>query len=99
MKSLLRYEKGGQALDIRGVAVDLAKRMGVFEQICKMRTRVELGRYVDPEGNTLHEEKGERAGFRQDEEVEIIRGDLIDILMNAIEGIPCHFNQLIGSNQ
>lgn len=87
--------KGGQALDIRGVVIDLVKRMGVYDQICNMRTRVELGRYVDSEGNTLHEEKGERFGFRQDEEVEIIRGDLIEILMGIIKGVPCHFNQLI----
>lgn len=87
--------KGGQALDIRGIVIDLVKKMGIHEQICNMRTRVELGRYVDAEGNTLHEERGERVGFRQDEEVEIIRGDLIEILMSAIEGVPCHFNQLI----
>jgi len=87
--------KGGQALDIRGVVIDLVKRMGVYEQICNMRTRIELGRYVDSEGNTLHEEKGERFGFRQDEEVEIIRGDLIEILMSTIKGVPCYFNQLI----
>lgn len=87
--------KGGQALDIRGVVIDLVKRMGVYEQICNMRTRIELGRYVDSEGNTLHEEKGERFGFRQDEEVEIIRGDLIEILMSTIKDVPCYFNQLV----
>ena len=31
--------KGGQALDIRGVAIDIAKKMGIYEQICKMRTQ------------------------------------------------------------
>jgi 2-polyprenyl-6-methoxyphenol hydroxylase-like FAD-dependent oxidoreductase len=87
--------KGGQALDIRGVVIDLVKKMGIYEQICHMRTLVELGHLVDAEGHTLHEERGERVGFRQDEEVEIVRGDLIEILMSTIEGIPCHFNQLI----
>lgn len=87
--------KGGQALDIRGVAVDLVKKMGIYEKICEMRTRIEFGRYVDPQGNLLHEEEGERVGFRQDEEVEIVRGDLVEILMNSIEGVPCHFNQQI----
>lgn len=91
-----KIRKGGQALDIRGIAVDLVKKMGIHEQICNMRTRVALGRYVDAAGNTLHEEKGERVGFRQDEEVEIIRGDLIEILMGAAgKGVPCHFNRLI----
>ncbi len=93
----LEIRKGGQALDIRGIAVDLVKKMGIHEQICDMRTRIALGRYVDAKGNTLHEEKGERAGFRQDEEVEIIRGDLVQILMGAIEGVPCYFNQRVAA--
>lgn len=92
-----KIRKGGQGLDIRGVAIDLVKRMGIYEQICNMRTQLELGRYVDANGNTLHEEKGERFGFRQDDEIEIIRGDLVEILMEAIEGVPCYFNQQIES--
>lgn len=89
--------KGGQGLDLRGVAIDLVKKMGIYEKICNRRTELEFGRYVDAEGNILHEEKGERFCFRQDEDVEIIRGDLVEILMRAIEGVPCHFNQLIES--
>lgn len=87
--------KGGQAVDIRGVAVDIVKKMGIHGQICNMRTQIELGRHVDSKGHMVHEEKGERFGFRQDEEIEILRGDLVEILMNAIEGVPCYFNQFI----
>lgn len=87
--------KGGQALDIRGVVLDLVKKMGLYEQIDRMRTRVELGRYVDVEGNTLHEERGERVGFRQDGEIEIIRGHLVEILMSAIDGVPFHLNRVV----
>src|SRR5665811_57255 len=76
---------------------DSVKRMGIYEKICSMRTQVELGQYVDAEGNILHEEKGERFAFRQGEDVEINRGDLVEILIDAIEGVPCHFNQLIVS--
>lgn len=87
--------KGGQGVDIRGVALDIVKKMDIHEQICNMRTQLELGCYVDAKGNTLHEEKGERFGFRQDDEIEIIRGDLVEILMGAIDGVPCHFGQQI----
>lgn len=87
--------KGGHALDVRGVAIDLVKRMGIYEKICNRCTSVEFGRYVDAQGNILHEEKGERFCFREGEDVEIVRGDLIEILMNAIQGVPCYFNQLI----
>lgn len=89
--------KGGQALDIRGVAVDLVRRMGIHQQICDKRTRLTGGSYVDANGKTLHEEHGERIGFRQGEDVEIVRGDLVEILMKAIEGVPCRFNQAIAS--
>nr|AIA18371.1 FAD_TeRes [uncultured bacterium] len=89
--------KGGQGLDIRGVAIDIVKKMVIYEQICKMRTQVECGRYVDVVGKTLHEEKGEKFAFRQDEDVEILRGDLIEILMKTIDDVPCHFNQSIDS--
>jgi 2-polyprenyl-6-methoxyphenol hydroxylase-like FAD-dependent oxidoreductase len=87
--------KGGHGLDVRGVALDLVKRMGIYEKICTMRSQVELGRYVGAEGNILHEEKGERFAYRQGEDVELARGDLVEILIDAIEGVPYHFNQLI----
>ncbi|HXW53275.1 MAG TPA: tetracycline destructase [Myxococcota bacterium] len=89
--------KGGQALDIRGVACGLLKRMGIYERVCEMRTRIECGRYVDAHGHVLYEEQGEKFGFRQGEEVEIVRGDLIEILMSTIEDVPCYFNQSINN--
>lgn len=97
IESSINLRKGGHPLDVRGVAIDLVKKMGIYEKICTMRTQVELGRYVDAEGNILHEEKGERFCFRQGEDVELIRSDLIEILLEAIEGVPCFFNQLIES--
>nr|AIA16670.1 FAD_TeRes [uncultured bacterium] len=89
--------KGGHALDVRGVAIDLVKRMGIYQKIYNMRTQLEFGRHVDPEGNTLHEEKGERFGFREGQDVEIIRNDLVEILIDSIEGVPLQFNQTIES--
>lgn len=89
--------KGGQALDIRGVAVDLVKRMGIYDLICARRTQIECGLHVDLEGNILHEEKGEKFGFREGEEVEIVRGDLVEILMKISEGVPSYFHQFIDS--
>ncbi len=91
--------KGGQALDVRGVATHIAREMGVYDQICDMRTRIECGRMVDRAGNILHEEQGEKFGFRQDDEVEILRGDLVEILMKAITDVPCHFNKSITNMQ
>ncbi|MFC3908476.1 tetracycline destructase [Legionella dresdenensis] len=89
--------KGGQALDVRGIATHLAREMGVYDQICDRRTRIEFGRFVDSSGKVLHEEQGEKFGFRQDDEVEILRGDLVEILMKTIADVPCYFNQSVTS--
>lgn len=91
--------KGGQALDIRGIATHIAREIGIYDQICDMRTRIECGRFVDSAGKVLHEEHGEKFGFRQDDEVEILRGDLIEILMKTIADVPCYFNKSIISMQ
>lgn len=91
--------KGGQALDVRGIATHIARDMGIYNQICDMRTRIACGRFVDTAGKVLHEAHGEKFGFRQDDEVEILRGDLVDILMSTITDVPCYFNQSITSMQ
>lgn len=87
--------KGGQAIDLRGVATQLARQMGIYDDICQQRTRIKVGHQVDQSGKILSSFSGETFGFRQDEEVEILRGDLIDILFNMIPEISCTFNQAI----
>ncbi len=82
--------KGGYAIDVRGIAIDIIKKMGIYEKICDMRTQLEAGYYVDANGNILLKEQGEKFGFRQGEEVEIVRGDLVEILMQSIKDIPCY---------
>ncbi len=90
---------GGYAVDIRGIAIDVVKKMGIFEKICDNRTTVNRCRHVDQSGETLHIEEGEQSGFRQGEEVEIVRGDLIEILMQTMEEIPCGFNRTVENIQ
>lgn len=87
-----RLDQGGYAIDLRGIAVDVAKKMAVYDAICEMRTRIAKGQYVDDAGRIIKEEEGEIFGFRQDEEVEILRGDLVAILMAQIDEVPCYFN-------
>jgi 2-polyprenyl-6-methoxyphenol hydroxylase-like FAD-dependent oxidoreductase len=43
----------------------------------------------------LHEDKVESFCFRQGEDVEILRGDLVGLLMDEIKDVPCYFNQSI----
>ena len=85
-------DQGGYAIDLRGIAVDVAKKMAIYDKICEMRTGIAKGIYVDATGQVVKEEEGETFGFRKDEEVEILRGDLIEILMAQINDVPCHFD-------
>lgn len=86
---------GGHALDIRGVAISVVKKMDIYNKIYDMRTRIEKGYYVDYNGNTLVEEAGDKFRFKQTDDVEIIRGNLIKILMEATKNIPCQFNRSV----
>lgn len=85
--------KGGHAVDIYGIAVDVAKKMDIYKKICEMRTELEHAYYVDAKGNILLQEEEEEVGYKRGDEVEIVRGNLLDILMRAITDIPCYFNQ------
>lgn len=75
---------GGQAVDLRGVAKDVAERMGILEQIRKVS--------VDERGLAHVDENGEWKATMPAElfggegavaEIEILRGDLTDILHEA----------------
>ena len=86
---------GGYAIDIRGIAVDIVKKMDIYGDIYAKRTSLLLTRYVDAEGQTLSEEYGEKSVFKEGDEVEIVRGDLVNILLQAIPDVPCHFRKEI----
>ncbi|MET7463727.1 FAD-dependent monooxygenase [Nonomuraea sp. NPDC005501] len=75
---------GGHAVDLRGVAKQVAERMGIMRQIRQARVHEEGMAYVDARGTvkatmpaTLFDGEGAVA------EIEILRGDLTDILYAA----------------
>ena len=47
---------GGYAIDIRGIAVDVAKQMGVYEDIVMSRTSIKSNAHINEKGETMHEE-------------------------------------------
>jgi len=86
---------GGYAIDIRGIAVDIVKKMGIYDDIYAKRTSLLSKSYVNADGQTLSEEHGEKASFREGNDVEIVRGELVNILSQAIPDVPCHFHKEI----
>lgn len=95
-----RLRTGGNAVDVRGISAEIVKKMGLYDDIYAKRTSLLSKRYVDADGQTLSEEYGEKASFRDGSDVEIVRGELVNILFQAIPDVPSHFhNEVIGLKQ
>jgi 2-polyprenyl-6-methoxyphenol hydroxylase-like FAD-dependent oxidoreductase len=75
--------KGGYRIDLRGVATEVAGRMGILDQVKELNTAMRgssmitatAKRYVDLNDPNIF-------GMRQDTDVEIMRGELSGILYN-----------------
>jgi 2-polyprenyl-6-methoxyphenol hydroxylase-like FAD-dependent oxidoreductase len=76
---------GGQAVDVRGVALDVVDRMGLGELVRAARTRMRGMSMVDGAGNELfRSEESTFSGGRLDsEDVELLREDLVAMVHRA----------------
>ena len=73
---------GGQAVDIRGAAIEVAARMGIADELRRQRTGTRGMSYVSSAGKRLASMKA-AFGVVDDQDVEIVRGDLTRILHEA----------------
>jgi hypothetical protein len=81
-----RRGPGGQAIDVRGVALDVLDRMGLLGAAEAMRTRMKGFSLVDGDGKELwRTEEGTLSGgsFANDD-IELLRDDLAALLMGAL---------------
>ncbi|OIN79061.1 FAD-dependent monooxygenase [Mycobacterium malmoense] len=76
---------GGQGIDIRGVAVPVAKRMGIYEAIQAGRTTVRGMSFVNRAGQSQVDIYTTISEIAQGD-VEIPRGDLLRLLHGAADG-------------
>jgi 2-polyprenyl-6-methoxyphenol hydroxylase-like FAD-dependent oxidoreductase len=77
-----RLRPGGQAVDVRGVALDVVDRMGILPAVRAARTRMRGMSVVDGAGNELmRTEEMTYSGGRFDSgDVEVLRDDLVRLL-------------------
>lgn len=70
---------GGQAVDIRGVALQVAERMGLLEQVSRVRTRMRGMSVLDPDGHEIDRstEATFSSGRLDSEDIEVLREDLV----------------------
>ncbi|WP_044043530.1 FAD-dependent monooxygenase [Caballeronia insecticola] len=80
------FRRGGQAVDIRGVALDVVRAMGLLDDVRALRTQLKGMSMLDAEGNEIHrtEERTYSAGRLDSEDIEIFRDDLCELLMRAL---------------
>src|SRR6202453_3868842 len=75
---------GGQAVDLRGAAIEVARRMGILETVRAARTGTRGMSYVDAAGKRVASVNG-AFGVIDPQDVEIVRGDLVSILHDVAE--------------
>jgi 2-polyprenyl-6-methoxyphenol hydroxylase-like FAD-dependent oxidoreductase len=79
---------GGQAVDVRGVALQVMERMGLGERMRAVRTRMRGMSMLDGEGNEMFrsEERTFSSGRLDSDDVELLREDLTAMLHEASDG-------------
>uniref|UniRef100_A0AAU2AFA6 FAD-dependent monooxygenase n=1 Tax=Streptomyces sp. NBC_00093 TaxID=2975649 RepID=A0AAU2AFA6_9ACTN len=70
---------GGQAVDIRGVALEVVERMGLLEQASRVRTRMRGMSILGPDGHEVDRstEATFSSGRLDSEDIEVLREDLV----------------------
>ncbi len=98
LSSMLRT--GGYKIDVRGKAVDVIKKMGLYDQARKARIVMQGGTFLDETGKVVHEIPQEYMGMHAGDDIELWRGDLAEILYKATSGSCKYiFNNSIKSIQ
>ncbi len=74
---------GGYKIDIRGKAVDVAKKMGIYEKARQLRIVMLNGTFLDEKGSVIDEIAGEYMGMHVGDDIELWREDLSRVLIDA----------------
>src|SRR3954454_856224 len=75
-----RIREGGYKIDIRGAALTVVERMGLLDEIRRLRTDVQGASVVDATGRRVASMDGDTFGGREHGDAEILRGDLNRLL-------------------
>lgn len=87
---------GGHAVDLFGPAVDIADRMGILNEVMRLRTGNERIAMSYGDGTkTINVDVGKLAGFISDKHVEIMRDDLTELFFDATEDVEYIFDDSI----
>lgn len=88
---------GGYKVDVRGVALTVLDRMGLREQVRRRDTGMRLARFVDASGAQLATMDAALFGGREGDDVEVMRGDLARLLVEATGDVEYLFGDSIAA--
>ncbi|MEV6237973.1 FAD-dependent monooxygenase [Lentzea sp. NPDC051838] len=90
---------GGQAIDVRGPALQVMERMGLGDQLRSCNTNMRGMSVVDEDGNEVYRstEHTLSGGDLSSPDVELLRDDLARMIFDAVEGVEYLFDDTITS--
>ncbi|GAA4925452.1 2-polyprenyl-6-methoxyphenol hydroxylase-like FAD-dependent oxidoreductase [Actinomycetospora succinea] len=97
VESSPRPRHGGQAVDVRGPALTVAERMGVADELRAARTDMRGMSVVDEDGTELMRttELTLTGGPVDGPDVEILRDDLVDVLLRATRDVEYLYGERV----
>lgn len=90
--------RGGQAVDIRGAALDVVGRMGLLDRARALRTRIQGMSVLDPDGKEIHRstEFAFSSGRLDSDDIELLLEDLVSLLHeDAGDEVPHLFGDTV----
>ncbi|MEV6556788.1 FAD-dependent monooxygenase [Nocardia sp. NPDC051756] len=89
---------GGYPIDIRGTALEVVRRMNVLPQLQKAHVNTQCITFVGADGSTIAALRAANLGIGADGDLEVQRGDLTEILYDAVrDSVAFMFNDSIAS--
>ena len=86
--------KGGYKVDVRGVALEVAKRMGIYQDLINANVNLVRSKFVTPDLKVF-EFEGDILGLCSEGDIEVNRWDLAQIIAKAVGDIEIVYNDSI----
>ncbi len=86
--------EGGYKVDVRGTAVEVAKRMGIYQDLLEANVNLVRSKFVSSD-HKVFEFDGDILGFSSEGEIEVNRWDLAQILSKKIGKIEIIYGDSI----
>ncbi|PSK64974.1 2-heptyl-3-hydroxy-4(1H)-quinolone synthase [Micromonospora sp. MH33] len=88
---------GGYKVDVRGAALTVLDRMGLLDEVRRRDTGMRLARFVEASGAQLATMDAALFGGREGDDVEVLRGDLARLLVDATPDVEYLFGDSIAA--